>query len=184
MKKIVTKNFKIAQQFIEDSIDEDLAKQDKSKSLPVLDSEDIASYLEDEIESQKDGNMAENPEDNIGKPDLDDYSEKTINKQPEEKNIVPVPENKTYPSFPSVEQAVTWANNNNECVFIAYTTLKGTYIERVIEPHGLYYAKTTRRNILITFDETIEDIRAFIVNNISNYYFINKKFNKKFIFKN
>ena len=68
---------------------------------------------------------------------------------------------------------------NNEVISIDYITKKGKDLKRTIEPTGQFSAKTTGNQILVAFDRTIGDIRAFIVSNVSKWAFTGKKFEKK-----
>jgi predicted DNA-binding transcriptional regulator YafY len=87
-----------------------------------------------------------------------------------------------YPEFTSTFQALRWAKHNNEVVTIDYVTDGGVQICRTIESHGDFYARTTRNRVLVAFDETVGDIRAFIISNIQDYRFNGDKFNLKFNF--
>lgn len=87
-----------------------------------------------------------------------------------------------YPSFGSTFQAMRWAKQNNEVVKISYTTLSGVGLIREVEPHGDFFARTTKNRIIATWDRNASDIRSFIVENISGYVFVGEKFNPKFNF--
>jgi len=113
-------------------------------------------------------------------PQIDDLGE-------EEELITAGPEDipskpEYYPGFTNIFQAIRWAKDNKEVMRIYYRCLSGRQIIRDIEPHGDFWAKTTSRRILVTFDETIKGIRGFITNNISKYDFIGKQFEPKFNF--
>lgn len=71
---------------------------------------------------------------------------------------------------------------NKDVIKIDYTTKKGVFIQRTVEPHGSFLARTTGNLILVTYDRTsgVGDIRAFIVTNISKYDFDKNKFEPKF----
>ena len=50
---------------------------------------------------------------------------------------------------------------------IGYFTYKGNiYIERIIKPEYIYYAKTTQNNVLVSWCYDWNDYRAFIIDNI------------------
>ena len=87
-----------------------------------------------------------------------------------------------YPKFSSLFQAIRWAKENKEVIRIYYRCLSGRFIIRDVETHGDFWAKTTSRRILVTYDETINDIRGFIVDNIEKYDFKGEKFSLKFNF--
>jgi hypothetical protein len=57
--------------------------------------------------------------------------------------------------------------DNNEVISFDYTTRHGRYAgRRIVEPHYTFPARTTGNEVLVTFDRTKNDIRAFIVGNI------------------
>jgi hypothetical protein len=51
----------------------------------------------------------------------------------------------------------------------------GVNINRIIEPHYIFPAKTTGNDILVTYDRSVRHIRAFIVDNITDYNFTKKR---------
>ena len=94
--------------------------------------------------------------------------------------------------------AMKWASENNRVAQIFYNTegrkrgrggkeyLKrelnlpkidegGVNINRIVEPHYIFYARKTKRNILVTYDRSVRYIRAFIVNNITDYNFTKRR---------
>ena len=127
----------------------------EQENLPVLKEEDLEGLLEDQYDEQ------ELP-------------------QEEEPPDIPIPEEE-YPEFPTTEEAVNWAQQNHESIRIYYTTRGGRDIKRDVEPHGQFLAKTTGNRILVTFDRTVGDIRAFIVDNIMYHMFSGEEFEPKFI---
>ena len=89
---------------------------------------------------------------------------------------------KEYPKFPSLFQAYRWAKDNKEVLRIYYVTVRGTFVIRDIEPHGDFWARTTLKRILVTWDETIGNIRAFRLENVQKYEFVGENFAPKFNF--
>jgi len=87
-----------------------------------------------------------------------------------------------YPEFRTLSQAFQWAKENREVLRIYYITVNGTFIIRDIEPHGDFWARTTLKRILVTWDETIESIRAFRLENVQKYEFKGDQFTPKFNF--
>jgi len=77
-----------------------------------------------------------------------------------------------HPDFASSSEALNHAQQQNEAIRIYYTTLRGRDIIRDVRPQGQFTARTTHNLIVVTFDETVGGIRAFIVNNISYYVFL------------
>jgi len=101
----------------------------------------------------------------------------------------------------SVEEAMSWAIENNRVVKIFYTTkgenrgrggkqyLKretglergrhgGVNIYRIIEPHEIFKADNGNR-ILVTYDRSVRHIRAFILDNITDYNFTQNRVTKE-----
>jgi len=109
---------------------------------------------------------------------VDDEEEVEIEELPE----IDETETVDYPAFPSVFQALRWAKHNKETIRIEYRCKSGRTINRDVEPHGDFYAKTTHRRIFVTFDEQVNDVRSFIGSNISDYVFTGQKFDPKFNF--
>tara|TARA_Y100000310_G_scaffold344350_1_gene456669 strand:+ start:5255 stop:5794 length:540 start_codon:yes stop_codon:yes gene_type:complete len=131
-------------------------------NLPVLHHDDLEDALEDSYDDRLP--MGEDPE---GEERLD---------LPE----IPITEDE-YPDFPTAQEALNWAEQNNETIRIYYITKGGRDIKRDVEPHGQFMARTTGNRILVTFDRTVGDIRAFIVSNIMHYIFAGEDFEPKFI---
>jgi len=125
--------------------------------LPVLRPEDLEGALEDAFDEEPPA-----VEEQLDLPDI------------------PTPE-EDYPEFSSTEAAIAWAEQNNEAIRIYYTTKGGRDIKRDVEPHGQFQAHTTGNRILVTFDRTVGDIRAFIVSNIMHYMFAGEEFEPKFV---
>ena len=87
-----------------------------------------------------------------------------------------------YPKFSSFFDALKWAFQNNEVIKISYTCISGQKIVRDVEPHGLFKSRKSGRQVLITFDRNAGAPRSFIVMKVDQYYFIGRKFQKKFIY--
>lgn len=86
-----------------------------------------------------------------------------------------------FPQFNNAMDALVWADNNNQVMWIDYDSKSGQNIQRNIEPHGIYMADTGNL-IIVAFDETVNDIRAFIVNKIKDFQFLGRTFKDKFVF--
>jgi len=68
------------------------------------------------------------------------------------------------------QQQVYDGIDNNEVISFDYTNRFGQNAgRRVVEPHYTFVARTTGNEVLVTFDRTKNDIRAFIVGNIHPY---------------
>ena len=131
-------------------------------NLPVLDVQDLSRILEDSFDEGEQTDIQ--PEQN-GPPEDEEVQQNQ------------------YPVFKNAFEATDWAEKSNEVVRVSYTTKHGRQLVRDVEPHGKFHSDSTNRMILVTFDETIGDIRAFIVGNITSWAFTGKKFNKKFVVK-
>ena len=129
--------------------------------LPVIREEDLGQILEDDLELGEEAVPEGAPVTDV-KPEV----------PPEDR-----------PQFNNKHEALAWAEDNNEVVEINYTTKGGTNLIREVEPHGKFYAHTTHRNILVTFDRSINAIRAFIIKNVNTLDFTGKRFQKKFVVK-
>ena len=96
-------------------------------------------------------------------------------------DMVPEQPEGEYPQFTNPSDAMRWGDFNNEVVWIDYDTRSGRNIQRNIEPHGTYVASNGNQ-IVVAFDETANDIRAFIVNKIKDFQFLGRTFKDKFVF--
>lgn len=86
-----------------------------------------------------------------------------------------------FPQFSSALSAAQWAKEAKQTMWIDYDSRSGKNIQRNIEPHGIYNA-STGNTILVAFDETVNDIRAFILEKIKDFQFLDRTFKDKFIF--
>ena len=154
-----------------ETVGDPIGTQPQMSKLPVLTKGDIGKILEDSFDE-------ETPTE-VSQP-----GEEPENVQPgEEDGQEAPPPPQDFPTFQTAFQAVQWAQDNNEVVHISYTTKKGRQLERDVEPHGQFHSDSTSRQILVTFDESVGDIRAFIISNIGSWSFVGKKFTKKFVVK-
>jgi predicted DNA-binding transcriptional regulator YafY len=140
----------------------------QDQNLPTVGPEDIGKYLEDALEE----------EDSQVSDGLDgDIDQQAPEEQPSQES------DEGYPVFENVFEAMEWAEKNGEVVRINYVTKKGTALVRDIEPHGRFHSESTKREILVCYDETVDGIRAFIATNVGNWAFVGRKFQKKFVVK-
>lgn len=147
-------------------VGEPIQQQVGNTELPIIDTTQLDSILEDSFDNDE----------QIDEPVTDEPKN-------DESGNIDITEQKQYPVFSSAYQATDWAEENGEVVRISYTTKRGRALVRDVEPHGKFHSQSTHREILVTFDETIGDIRAFIINNISHWAFVGKQFEKKFTVK-
>lgn len=159
--------------------------QEERQNLPQLSIEDLMGSLEDERDERGDVSLEVEPmlppEDPNAEVEPHVEMPEPEFEQPEEEPV-PVPEG-DYPDFDSQEDAMRWSGQNRQTVHIWYTTKSGRDIERDVEPHGMFSAKTTGNDILVTYDRTVGDIRAFIMGNIMFHQFLDDEFDPKFIVK-
>ena len=118
---------------------------------------------------------------------------------PEVEESVPDPQDDAKKHFGSdIRGALEWAKEQKRVVQIFYNTegrsrgrggkryLKrelnlpkiesgGVNINRIIEPHYFFHADTTKRDILVTYDRSVRHVRAFVVDNITDYNFTKKR---------
>jgi hypothetical protein len=198
--KIIYKNKKISQQVeideIYDHVDDDMVEEInrynandvdgidsealESGQIPVnLKGDDVGGMLADDQEDEINQNLPLSEEDLQQEVDVED-----------------VPDS----SKDSAEDAMLWAIENKRVVKIFYTTkgrgsrdekryLKrekglqrtpggGVSIYRIIEPHEIFTAGNGNR-ILVTYDRSVRRIRAFIVDNITDYNFTQNRVTKE-----
>lgn len=140
-----------------DNIKEEATNFDKD--LPTITPDEASTiYSEDELEQ-------------VGETPISAKEEKAPKKSQEE-----------FPQFSSPFQAFRWAKHNKQVIRIYYVTVHGTFIIRDVEPHGDFWARTTSKRILVTWDETVGNIRAFRVENVQKYEFMGEEFIPKFNF--
>jgi len=141
-----------------------------------------SNYLADNEEFVDDESDVTLDEINDAAKELQDgareYIDDTTDRKEKEKDISIVEE---IPQFGSVFQAINWGESNGQTMLIRYKTLKGNIIAREVEPHDLFFARTTRRQVMATFDKKVGAPRSFIVMNILEYSFNGVKFAPKFI---
>jgi len=143
--------------------------KEEYEQLPAISPENLYNYLEDNYDEdpEKDAREERIKEDlDIG---VEKYEEPPMEVTDEE-----------LPEFKSTSDAMSWAQDNNRIVRINYITKKGNDLTRLVEPHGQFFAKTTGNNILVVFDQTIGDIRAFIIDSVVNFVISKEKFTPKF----
>lgn len=148
--------------FFDDKNDEELNPNvvdfDKleNEQLPEIKFDDINYYLADNFQEEK--TFDEELSDNIEAPIT--FTDDEL------------------PEFKSTEEALNWAAQNNQVVRINYTTKKGIDLTRIVEPHAIFFADTGNM-IVVTYDRSVQDIRAYIVQNILNYIFTGKEYKNR-----
>tara|TARA_Y100000310_G_C20659738_1_gene804048 strand:+ start:968 stop:1897 length:930 start_codon:yes stop_codon:yes gene_type:complete len=140
----------------------------------ITDSEYLADNEDsDRIDDESDVTLDE--VDDITR-DIQDGAREYLDQEGEDEDVsIDVPE------FGSIFQAINWGKANSQTMVIKYKTLKGNVIVRNVEPHDLFFARTTRRQIMVTFDKKVGAPRSFIVMNILEYSFDGTSFVPKFM---
>lgn len=122
---------------------------------------------------------------------LADQDQQIQNAQPEQirKDTIKVyPQRKNTPIMLALQFANKpqntpgFSKSSGQVIWIDYVCKSGKRIQRNVCPHGIFTAKTGN-TICVTFDQTANGIRGFIVNNIKDYRFTGRQFNRKFIFR-
>lgn len=162
---------------VEQPITEPIQQTNHQPPLPQLTPEQIMESLEDSFDEEEYRDRIL-PETEEPTPEIPEIQPDEITKE----EPIPVPK-KEFPEFASPQEAINWAQQNHEVVHIWYTTKGGRDIERDVEPHGIFTAKSTGNPILVTFDETIGDIRAYILDNVMYHQFVDREFQPKFVMK-
>ena len=160
MKVIKTAKFKEAQQVYNPDIGEfeDLDTEYETFDLPVMTKEDIGGKI----------------------PQADDDNSPEIDME----SIDPIEADQSdFPQFNSTYEAMQWAIDTAQEVRVHYNCSSGPFIIRDIEPHGVYYAETTDRNILVSWDNDMDWYRSFAIPNIQKYEWKGEYFDPKFIFQ-
>lgn len=145
--------------------------QETEPNVPTLSQDDLWNYLEDNFDAPQEPEVNQDQMYPEQEEDIGEYPSQLPEKPEEEVE---------YPQFNNAFDASDWAQQNHEVMRISYTTQHGGSIVRDVEPHGQFFAETTSRQILVTYDETIGDIRAFVLMNIKSFAFTGDKFEPKF----
>lgn len=115
----------------------------------------------------------------VNEDNLDDYLSDNLDDQTQsDLDLIPNPlvidktHNRIPPEavetvYPNPFQLVYDGIKTKEVISFDYTTRHGTYIgKRAVEPHYTFFAVNSGNEILVSFDRTVNDIRAFIIGNI------------------
>jgi len=173
------KIFQLLENPEEENKDSLLENEDKIMNQPYL---SIKPGLKGGTTNFDENLQTVTPEEVLNKPYLEDYIEEENGEEPKSEVQEEIIHDKDYPKFPTAFQAFRWAKQNRQVVRIYYYTIKGIFIIRDIEPHGDFWARTTLKRILVTWDETVGAIRAFRLENVQKYEFKGETFTPKFNF--
>jgi len=179
MKVIKTDKYKTAQALVQLPDVETLVMPDEEEEdVPSYEEEFGTKRIEDsispDVETFEIENIPEVLEDNLDQEEADIVTGPAFDSIEEAEGYEDQKER-----FGSIPQAMRWAKLNNEVVLIEYITDGGVQITRMIEPHLEFIARTTGNHILVTYDRTVNDIRAFIIDNIRDYKFAGEIFDVK-----
>ena len=90
----------------------------------------------------------------------------------------PEPPEEDYPEFYDPFQFLSWAMDNGQVVWIDYDTKSGVNVQRNIVPLDSYVSEKGNLNI-VTFDETVNAYRSFIIKRIKDFEFLGRTFEKE-----
>ena len=145
---------------------------DESSNLPEVGLDDI-QYADDDVQEEpsepieydENGNPVK-PEPEEGEEDIPDASSMTTAEAID---------------LAIQEGYVMWINYLTKPVKRTIGPPKGNIqVLRIVQPHGVLHARTTGNNVLVTWDLTVNDYRAFIVDRISDKAFTGQKFKRWF----
>jgi hypothetical protein len=142
-----------------------IERDDVREDLPVVDISNIEQYLADSYGDETATELEQQQQD------------EEFNQKMQFPYDVPE-ENKEAPEFRNNNEAISWAIQNNKKVRIDYVTKKGISISRDVDPHLMFRANNGNI-ILVTYDNTVGEIRAFIVENILNVIVTDDDFEKR-----
>ena len=111
--------------------------------LPIITPDDMGEYIEPEQDEEE---IITEPPEGYG------VQETFLDEIPE--------------VFQDEQDLIQEAIEDRQCITFEYTTRKGKYAGfRIVEPYG-YFTAGTGNEILVTWDRTRSNIRAFIIDNI------------------
>ena len=160
MFRIISSNInKWSQTFLDEVKDSDYWDQ-KGVTVPgFVTDENLQDYLEDDIEEEPE------PEQKEPVPgDVPDLGESFLDEVPTGRSEYGIPDETIEISEDNAENLIYTAIDNGEMIGFDYITRNGRYAGfRIVEPHYTYMSDTTGNEVLVSFDKTRNDIRAFIV---------------------
>jgi len=99
---------------------------------------------------------------------------------PEEVAPVAAPESEeagiSIPKFDSIFDALRWSMTNLQVMRVTYKTVKGHVVTKDIEPHKVFFSRSSKRQVLKAYDETADHASQYIIMNIVSYGFPGRKF--------
>jgi uncharacterized membrane protein (UPF0127 family) len=85
------------------------------------------------------------------------------------------------PKFGNIFEALRWSISNNQVMRVTYHTQKGHTVTKDIEPHRVFFSRSSKRQVLKAYDETADHPSQYIIMNIVSYGFPGRKFMPKSI---
>ena len=99
---------------------------------------------------------------------------------PEEVAPVAAPESEeagiSIPKFDSIFDALRWSMANLQVMRVTYKTVKGHVVTKDIEPHKVFFSRSSKRQVLKAYDETADHASQYIIMNIVSYGFPGRNF--------
>jgi uncharacterized membrane protein (UPF0127 family) len=89
--------------------------------------------------------------------------------EPEETGI-------SIPKFDSIFDALRWSMANLQVMRVTYKTVKGHVVTKDIEPHKVFFSRSSKRQVLKAYDETADHASQYIIMNIVSYGFPGRNF--------
>jgi uncharacterized membrane protein (UPF0127 family) len=80
------------------------------------------------------------------------------------------------PKFDSIFDALRWSMANLQVMRVTYKTVKGHVVTKDIEPHKVFFSRSSKRQVLKAYDETADHASQYIIMNIVSYGFPGRNF--------
>ena len=80
------------------------------------------------------------------------------------------------PKFDSIFDALRWSMANLQVMRVTYKTVKGHVVTKDIEPHKVFFSRSSKRQVLKAYDETEDHASQYIIMNIVSYGFPGRNF--------
>lgn len=80
------------------------------------------------------------------------------------------------PKFDSIFDALRWSMANLQVMRVTYKTVKGHVVTKDIEPHKVFFSRSSKRQVLKAYDETADHPSQYIIMNIVSYGFPGRNF--------
>jgi uncharacterized membrane protein (UPF0127 family) len=142
------------------------------KTAQVIPDEELEEDVESNIiapeKEEKPVIEKEKPE-VVSTPNVPEAVAPVITPEPEEVGV-------SVPKFDSIFDALRWSMANLQVMRITYKTVKGHTVTKDIEPHKVFFSRSSKRQVLKAYDETADHASQYIIMNIVSYGFPGRKF--------